>query len=138
VHTGVTEVMARFGGELAPSHRLYFNNGTTLTAGELAAAEAFDRKRLADPQEPSYRQGEDAVFHWRDGDWRIVSWAHGVKKVYRLASTTPALTPYQRRLAARMAQFKRRLYADPYFGGALRRGQGIPVATILYEETSHV
>jgi hypothetical protein len=71
-------------GELAPGHRLYFNNGTTLTAGELAAAEALDGRRLADPQEPTYRQGEDAVLHWRGGDWRVVSWAHGIKKVYKL------------------------------------------------------
>jgi len=40
---------------------------------------------LADPQEPTYRQGDDAVFHWRGGDRRSVSWAHGVKKVYHLA-----------------------------------------------------
>jgi hypothetical protein len=76
-------------GELEPGHRLHFDNGTTLTAGELAQAKALDGRRLADPQEPTYRQGEDAVFHWRQGDWRIVSWAHGVKKVYRLASPAP-------------------------------------------------
>jgi hypothetical protein len=74
-------------GELAPGHTLYFSNGTTLTAGELAQAMAFDGKRLADPQEPTYRQGDDAVLHWRGGDWRIVSWAHGVKTVYHLART---------------------------------------------------
>jgi hypothetical protein len=138
------EVTARLAraerGELAPAHTLYFANGVRINAQALHGTEGkkLNGKRLADPQEPTYRQGEDAVLHWRGGDWRIVSWAHGVKKVYRLASTTPARTAYQRRLAARIAQLKRRLYADPYFGAARRRGAGIPVATILYEETSHV
>jgi hypothetical protein len=76
-------------GDLDPGHVLYFTHGTAMTAGELAQASALDGRRLADPQEPTYRQGDDAVFHWRDGDWRIVSWAHGVKKVYRLASPAP-------------------------------------------------
>ena len=74
-------------GELDAGHLLYFHGGITLTAGELARAQALDGRRLADPQEPTYRQGDDAVFHWRGGDWRIVSWAHGVKKVYHLART---------------------------------------------------
>jgi hypothetical protein len=74
-------------GELEPGHTLYFSNGTTLTAGELAQAKALDDKRLADPLEPSYGHGH-AVFHWRGGDWRVVSWAHGIKKVFRLAQTT--------------------------------------------------
>jgi hypothetical protein len=77
-------------GELDPGHILCFRNGTTLTAGELAQAQALDGQRLADPNEPSYRQGDDAVFHWRNGNWCIVSWAHGVKTVYRQASTAPA------------------------------------------------
>jgi hypothetical protein len=74
--------------ELAPDHRLYFN-GTPVTARELVTAKALDERRLADPQEPTYRQGEDAVFHWREGDWRIVSWAHGIQKTYRLAEPKP-------------------------------------------------
>src|SRR5262249_9197277 len=71
-------------GELAPTHVLHFANGTTLTARELAHASALDGKRLADPQEPNYRYGDDATFHWRSGDWRIGSWAHGTRKVYQL------------------------------------------------------
>jgi hypothetical protein len=124
-------------GELAPGHTVHFSNGTTLTAEQLAQGKALDGKRLADPQEPTYRQGEDAVFHWRKGDWCIVSWAHGVQTVYRLAHPAPARTTYQRRLAARITRYKRQLYADPYFGAAERRGKGIPVATIVYEETAH-
>jgi hypothetical protein len=123
-------------GELDTRHVLYFANRTDVTAGELAHARALDGKRLADPQEPTYRQGDDAIFHWRDGDWCIVSWAHGVRKIYRLAIPVPALTPYQRRFAARVAHFKRQLYADPYFGAPQRRAQGIPVAVLRYEETS--
>jgi hypothetical protein len=135
----VTTCLARAErGALEPGHVLYFSNGTSLTAGELAQANALDGRRLADPHKPTYRHGDDAVFHWQDGDWYIVSWAHGSKTVYRLASTTPALTLYQRRCAARIAHFKRRLYADPYFGAPERRGKGIPVATLVYKETSHV
>ena len=71
-------------GDLAVGHTLYFDNRVMLTAGELAQARRLDGKRLADPQEPTYGQGH-AVFHWRGGDWRVVSWAHGVRKVYQLA-----------------------------------------------------
>jgi hypothetical protein len=97
-------------GTLPAGHVLYFHNGTAVTAGELA--QALDGRRLADPQESTYRQGDDAVFHWRDGDWRIVSWAHGVKKVYRLAS--PAPVP------------GRPLY-DPWLGDR-RQWHGVPLA----------
>jgi hypothetical protein len=48
------------------------------------------------------------------------------------------LTAYQRRCDARIARYKQQLYADPYFGASERRGKGIPVATIVYEETAHV
>ena len=73
-------------GEIEPGHVLYFRNGPTLTAGELALAQALDGKRLADPQEPTYRQGDDAIFYWRQGDWCILSWAHGMKRVYTLTA----------------------------------------------------
>jgi hypothetical protein len=39
-------------------------------------------------------------------------------------------TPYQRRFAARVAHFKRQLYADPFFGAPERRATGIPVAVL--------
>jgi primase-polymerase (primpol)-like protein len=52
--------------------------------------------------------------------------------------TPPRTSPYQRRQEARIAQLKRRLHADPYFGAAERRGKGIPSATIIYEETPYV
>jgi hypothetical protein len=68
-------------GELDASQPLYFDNGTSCTADMLA--KGFDGKRLRDPLEPDYGPSQ-AVFHWRGGDWRIVSWAHGVKKVYKL------------------------------------------------------
>jgi primase-polymerase (primpol)-like protein len=47
---------------------------------------------------------------------------------------------FQRRQAARIAQYKRQLAADPYFGASENRGKGIPVATLLYttaKEKSH-
>jgi hypothetical protein len=77
--------------DLAPEHTLYFANGVTIRAQALTSAEGkkLDGKRLADPQEPTYRQGEDAVFHWRQGDWRIVSWAHGVQTTYQLVQPVP-------------------------------------------------
>ena len=76
-------------GELAPAHPLEFP-ARTITAQILAtrAGQALDGKRLRDPQEPDYGPSQ-AVFHWRGGDWRIVSWAHGVRKVYRLAVSDP-------------------------------------------------
>ena len=43
---------------------------------------------------------------------------------------------YQRRLAAHVARYKRQLYADPYFGAPERRAKGIPVAVLMYKETS--
>ena len=75
-------------GELAASHPLYFDHGTTRTAG--TCAKALDGKRLRDPLEPDYGPSQ-AVFHWNKGgtSWRIVSWAHGLKKVYRLAQPAP-------------------------------------------------
>jgi hypothetical protein len=89
------EVTARLAlaerAELTPDHLLYFAKGGTISAQALCSAEGkkLDGKRLADPQEPTYRQGEDAVFHWRQGDWRIVSWAHGVQTTYQLAQLAP-------------------------------------------------
>lgn len=76
-------------GELAPAHPLEFP-ARQITAQDLAtgAGHALDGRRLRDPQEPDYGPSQ-AVFHWRGGDWRIVSWAHGVRKVYRLAVSDP-------------------------------------------------
>ena len=71
-------------GALDASQPLYFDNRTTCTAGTLSKAQ--DGKRLRDPLEPDYGPSQ-AVCHWRGGDWRIVSWAHGVTRVYRLAPT---------------------------------------------------
>ncbi len=70
-------------GELDAAQPLYFSNGTTCTAGTLT--KALDGKRLRDPLEPDYGPSQ-AVLHWRGGDWRIVRWAHGIKRVYRLAT----------------------------------------------------
>ena len=89
------EVTARLAlaerAELTPEHTLYFANGVTCSAQALSTTEGkkLDGKRLADPQEPTYRQGDDAVLHWRQGDWRIVSWAHGVQLTYQLAPPAP-------------------------------------------------
>jgi hypothetical protein len=138
VEREITTRLARAArGELEPGHLLYFDNGTTLRAGELAHATVLDGKRLADPCEPSYGRGH-AVFHWCGGDWRIVSWAHGLRKIYRSVRAAPALPTYHRRRASRITHFKRRLYADPYFGAPEHRAKGIPVAVLTYQETSHV
>jgi hypothetical protein len=75
-------------GELDSGQPLYFSNGTTCTAGTLT--KALDGKRLRDPLEPDYAPSQ-ACFHWRGGDWCVVSWAHGIKKVYRLAQLEPPL-----------------------------------------------
>jgi hypothetical protein len=74
---------------LAPAHVLHFPSGR-FTAERLTtrAGQPLDGRRLRDPQEPDYGPSQ-AVFHWRGGDWRIVSWAHGVRKVYRLAEDLP-------------------------------------------------
>jgi hypothetical protein len=72
-------------GELDPTHPLYFDNGAMCTAGALSKAQ--DGKRLRDPLEPDYGPSQ-AVFHWHGGNWRIVSWAHGVRRVYQLVPMT--------------------------------------------------
>jgi hypothetical protein len=97
--------------ELAPEHLLYFPS-REIAAQELTtnAGKALDGRRLRDPQEPSYGPSQ-AVFHWRGGDWRIVSWAHGILKVYQLAPPVPTLpTP---RVEAH----------TPYAPGSGRRGR---------------
>jgi hypothetical protein len=73
-------------GELDADHPLYFAR-TACTAGTVTKKQ--DGQRLRDPQEPDYGPSQ-AVFHWREGDWRIVSFAHGVKKVYRRAGAPQA------------------------------------------------
>jgi hypothetical protein len=82
----ITRIEQAERGELDPGQPLYFSNGTTCTAGTLT--KALDGKRLCDPLEPGYAPSQ-ACFHWRGGDWRIVSWAHGVKRVYQLALPAP-------------------------------------------------
>lgn len=78
---------------LEPTHLLYFVKGVGIPAEALCGPEGKKRdgKRLADPQEPTYRQGDDAVFHWNQGDWRITSWAHGVQTTYQLTHPEPEL-----------------------------------------------
>jgi hypothetical protein len=77
-------------GELDATHPLYFDQGITCIAGTVSKAQ--DGKRLRDPLEPDYGPSQ-AVFHWRGGDWRIVSWAHGVKRVYQLIPADPSPPP---------------------------------------------
>jgi hypothetical protein len=49
----------------------------------------YDGCRLADPAEPDYREGTDAIFHWKSGAWLINSFAHGVMRTYRALPTPP-------------------------------------------------
>jgi hypothetical protein len=45
-------------------------------------------------------------------------------------------TPYQRRFAARVDRFKRRMYTDPYFGQPEHKAQGIPAARLVHKESA--
>jgi hypothetical protein len=65
----------------------FFHRKTTVRVEELSAD--FDGLRLADPAEPSYRDGTDAIFHWRRGEWIINSFAHGVMHPYRAVPAPP-------------------------------------------------
>jgi hypothetical protein len=53
---------------------------------------AYDGLRCADPAEPDYREGMDAIFHWRRGDWIINSFAHGLLRTYRQVPQPPPAT----------------------------------------------
>jgi hypothetical protein len=75
-------------GFLPPDFLLYFFHRKTAVQAAALSAE-YDGLRLADPAEPLYRDGTDAVFHWRRGDWRINSFAHGVMRTYRRVPTPP-------------------------------------------------
>jgi hypothetical protein len=100
-------------GEITPDQPLYFSNGAICTAGTLT--KALDGQRLRDPLEPDYLPSQ-AVFHWRGGAWCIVSWAHGVKKIYHLAQPTAPGTPWD----------------DPWLGDRRQR-PGVPLAVVRRE-----
>jgi hypothetical protein len=90
VETIVRERLAHIdGGWLAPDFVLEFDHRTTAVPVSALSA-TYDGKRLADPAEPEYRDGADAVFHWRSGDWLINSFAHGLLHTYRALPTPPA------------------------------------------------
>jgi putative DNA primase/helicase len=75
-------------GMLPPDYLLYFFHRTkAVPVGGLDAR--YDGLRLADPAEPDYRDGTDAIFHWRQGDWLINSFAHGSMRTYRAVPTPP-------------------------------------------------
>jgi putative DNA primase/helicase len=74
---------------LPPDFLLFFaHRGQAVRVDALG--EKYDGWRLADPLEPTYRDGTDAVFHWRHGDWLINSFAHGIVRTYR---PVPAFPP---------------------------------------------
>jgi hypothetical protein len=77
------------GGWLAPDFVLEFNHRTTMVRVDQLSAQ-YDNRRLADPAEPDYRDGADAVFHWRQGNWLINSFAHGLLHTYRALPRPPA------------------------------------------------
>lgn len=90
------EVTARIAqaerGKLPADFSLYFHRrATILRVRDLTAS--LDGCRLADPLEPTYRDGTDAIFHWNSGNWRVVSWAHGMVKRYRALPCTPLPDP---------------------------------------------
>ena len=65
----------------------FFHRKKAVAVKDLSAA--YDGLRLADPAEPDYRDGTDAIFHWRQGDWRIVSFAHGLQTTYQAVPPPP-------------------------------------------------
>ena len=75
-------------GWLTHDFLLYFFHRKKAVAVTGLSAD-FDGKRLADPAEPTYRDGTDAIFHWRQGDWLINSFAHGTVKTYRAVPSPP-------------------------------------------------
>jgi hypothetical protein len=76
------------GGFLAPDFLVqFYHRKVAVHVGDLS--KEYDGLRLADPAEPDYRDGTDAVFHWRGGDWRINSFAHGVLRTYQAVPTPP-------------------------------------------------
>lgn len=77
--------------QLPPDYLLYFFHRKTAVAVQDLTA-AYDGLRLADPAEPTYRDGTDAILHWRHGDWLINSFAHGLLKTYRAVPTPPPET----------------------------------------------
>ena len=75
-------------GFLPDDFLLYFYHRRAAVAVKKLSA-AYDGLRLADPVEPTYREGTDAVFHWHTGDWRINSFAHGMLHTYRAVPVPP-------------------------------------------------
>ena len=75
-------------GYLPEDFLLYFSHRKTAVAVTDLSAD-YDGLRLADPAEPTYRDGTDAIFHWRQGDWLINSFAHGLRTAYRAVPTPP-------------------------------------------------
>jgi hypothetical protein len=75
-------------GFLQPDFLLHFYHRTAAVQVKDLSAD-YDGLRLADPAEPTYRDGTDAIFHWRQGDWLINSFAHGSMRTYRAVPTPP-------------------------------------------------
>ena len=76
------------GGYLPEDFLLYFSHRKKAVAVKDLSAD-YDGLRLADPAEPDYRDGTDAIFHWRQGDWLINSFAHGLLHTYRAVPLPP-------------------------------------------------
>jgi predicted P-loop ATPase len=76
------------GGALPPDYVLhFFHRRKAVAVHELSAD--YNGLRLADPHEPDYREGTDAIFHWRGGDWLINSFAHGSLRTYQAVPVPP-------------------------------------------------
>ena len=75
-------------GYLPPEFLLYFFHRKREVAVKDLSVD-YDGRRLADPHEPDYRDGTDAIFHWRGGDWRINSFAHGIMRTYQAVPVPP-------------------------------------------------
>lgn len=66
------------GGFLTPEHEIQMAGGKVVTVAEiLANPTEFHRKHARDPHEPLYGSDTVAMIYTRNGDPRIVSFAHG-------------------------------------------------------------
>jgi hypothetical protein len=81
------------GRRLLPSVEITFADGARVTVATLLErGAAYDGRRCHDPVEPDYRGGEDcALFLWRGGAPKVLSYAHQQTWYELVRETEPAL-----------------------------------------------
>jgi hypothetical protein len=121
-------------GELTYWRRPGKGEGISATTNYAGSGLLYVFSTNAAPFEADTAYSAFAAFAMLEHDGDYTAAARALAKRYGLASPSTELTTYQRRFAARVARYKRQLYADPYFGAPERRAQGIPVAVLRFEE----